>query len=68
MGEPTRTQRNRAVGGRTAASVLVYASTGDGRSLQGGEDVYVLLDGADRVIGVYYPDLAPDRRILDGSN
>ena len=62
LGKPDRTFRITAPH-HPADSVLVYKS--NPRRLQGCDDVWVVVDSEERVVTVYWPDLAQDRPAVE---
>lgn len=63
MGNPSKILRNVTIGGKERASVLVYRSKP--QSIQGNEDIWIVLSDSDNIINVYYPDFAQDRIIVN---
>jgi len=64
MGPPDRVLRSSPLVDGANEEVMVYLSSP--RTPQGSGDVWVLLDDAQRVVSVYYPDRHKDREIVEG--
>jgi len=52
---------------REGWSMLVYKSSIPGESVQGCEDVYVVLDANDIVVTAYYPDSPAERQAMEAA-
>lgn len=63
MGRPNNTFKNIIVGGKKAPSVMVYKSSIG--SMQGTEDIWVVLDKNERVVTAYYPDFPQEKINLE---
>ncbi len=62
LGTPDSLRGTKRFAGEGGRTVMRYRSSL--RRINGSEDIWVVLDGDDRIIAVYYPDLPQERAVI----